>query len=162
MQQYLEEHYNDEIIVYPPELLSSLSPAIPEVRSIACKSLRWYQSVLLIIPSHNGQKSNQDRVLVYLSDQFRAIILAVFDGHGKYGHCVASFIRQTFLISFSNKDCCDVQYGVVSSLQEADTILRTNPNINSRISGCTANIGCLHHDLLGRLCYSSIFIGDSE
>ncbi|KAK8794395.1 hypothetical protein WA171_003518 [Blastocystis sp. BT1] len=142
MQQYLEEHYDDEIIVYPPELLSSLSSAIPEVRSIACKSLRC----------HNGQKSNQDRVLVYSSDQFHAIILAVFDGHGKYGHCVASFIRHTFLINFSNKESCSAQYGVVSSLQEADTIL----------SGCTANIGCLYYDILGRLCYSSVFIGDSE
>ena len=162
MQQYLEEHYDDEIIVYPPELLSSLSSAIPEVRSIACKSLRWYQYVFLLISSHNGQKSNQDRVLVYSSDQFHAIILAVFDGHGKYGHCVASFIRHTFLINFSNKESCSAQYGVVSSLQEADTMLRTNPHVNSRLSGCTANIGCLYYDILGRLCYSSVFIGDSE
>lgn len=112
--------------------------------------------------SHNGKKCNQDRVLVFSSDQFHTIIIAVFDGHGKYGHCVASFIRYTFLINFGKKDCSDIGNSVVSSLREANTKLQANPEIDSRTSGCTAIIGCLYHDTSGKLCYLSVYVGDSK
>ena len=118
--------------------------------------------LFVFITSYNGKKVNQDRVLIYLSDQTHSVLLAVFDGHGKDGHRVGSFIRHSFLSEFSRHEQYSIQDNVVSSLQMAETNLKTHTNIDSKRSGCTANIGCIYHDCKGSLFYSSVFVGDSE
>ena len=113
----------------------------------------------------NGKKDNQDRVLVFSSEDPALAIVAIFDGHGKEGHRVASFVRQAFLTAFlrpSIPTAACVQGRTVEAIKEAEAELIHCEEIDSKRSGCTANIGIVCRDPDGTLCFDSVHVGDSE
>ena len=115
--------------------------------------------------SVNGKKDNQDRVLVFSSEDPALAVVAIFDGHGKEGHRVASFVRQAFLTAFlrpSIPTAACVQERTVGAIKEAEAELIHCEEIDSKRSGCTANIGIVCRDPDGTLCFDSVHVGDSE
>ena len=115
--------------------------------------------------SVNGKKTNQDRVLVFSSKDSALAVVAIFDGHGKEGHLVASFVRQAFLTAFlhpSVPTTAEVQERAVDAIERAEAELIHSEEIDSKRSGCTANIGVICRDPSGTLCFYSVHVGDSE
>ena len=92
---------DDVLLVFPPDL--ERIPFVKESEipiSLAWNTLKWYVSAECVRNSHNGKKDNQDRVLVYYDAKSNSLLLGIFDGHGKDGHDVASFVRNCFLSEF--------------------------------------------------------------
>ena len=115
--------------------------------------------------SVDGKKVNQDRVLVFSSEDSALAVVAIFDGHGKDGHSVASFVRQAFLTTFLHPSvpaAACVQERAVDAIEKAETELIHCDEIDSKRSGCTANIGLICRDPSGTLCFYSVHVGDSE
>ena len=121
--------------------------------------------VRTVSSSVNGKKDNQDRVLVFSSEDPALAVVGIFDGHGKEGHLVASFVRQAFLTAFlhpSVPTAACVQERAVEAIEKAEAELIHAEEIDSKRSGCTANIGLICRDSNGTLYFYSVHVGDSE
>ena len=120
---------------------------------------------LVLYNSHNGKKVNQDRILVFLDKQSGSLLVGIFDGHGTDGHRVATSIRSSFLQNYihsTQKNDANVLQSMKSALKQAEMQLVTNSTIDSKRSGCTANIGLFCRGTHGELLLQSINVGDSE
>ena len=92
-------------------------------------------------------------------------IIGIFDGHGKDGHRVASVIRQEFLLSFlqSGNFSQNEGSGVMQhALSNAEKYLIQNTSVDSKRSGCTANIALFNINSEHQLNLTSLNVGDSE
>lgn len=115
--------------------------------------------------SHNGRKPNQDRILVFFHKEYSYLLVGIFDGHGTDGHLVATSIRNRFLLSFLQKGKShqeEASSAMRSALSEAEQLLLQDNTINSKRSGCTANIGLLCFDTEHHVKLTSLNVGDSE
>ena len=119
----------------------------------------------ILIHSHNGKKPNQDRILLYYNENENLILAGIFDGHGINGHTIASFIRESFFISFIqllNNNQFSIDLKIEKALQMAIQNLQNDTSINSKRSGCTASILIFHFNQQNNLIINSLNIGDSE
>ena len=92
----------------------------------------------VLIHSHNGKKPNQDRLLLYYNENESIILAGIFDGHGNDGHTIASFIRESFFISFIqlfNNNQLEIDLKIEKALQMAIQNLQNEISINSKRSG---------------------------
>lgn len=108
---------------------------------------------------------NQDRILLYLDPLSHSILFAVFDGHGKDGHLIASLIRDAFFNAFYETELAStdtIESRMVEALRSAERDLKARANIDSKRGGCTANIGYLCHNSKGDVLVYSVCVGDSE
>ena len=91
------------------------------------------------------------------------LLVAVFDGHGVYGHDVASTIRNRFIESFVDLSFLDIEERLVRSLESAEEHLLKGTTINVKMSGCTAHIACIVRcDENNAIVLHSVNVGDSE
>ena len=157
---------DDVLLVYPPDL--ERIPFVKESEipiSLAWNTLKWYVSAGRIRNSHNGKKDNQDRVLVYYDAKSNSLLLGIFDGHGKDGHDVASFVRNCFLSEFLRENSFsreDVLQQMERALSAAEKRLVEESTVDSKRSGCTANIGLLRSTKRDCVTLYSVNVGDSE
>ena len=101
--------------------------------------------------------------MIFYDKNSNQLVLAVFDGHGIYGHDVASTIRNRFVESFVDLAFLDTEERLVRSLASAEEHLLKGTTINVKMSGCTAHIACLVHcDTDHAIVLHSVNVGDSE
>ena len=101
--------------------------------------------------------------MVYYEENSNQLILAVFDGHGAYGHDVASTIRNRFVESFVDLSFLDTEKRLIRSLSSAEEHLLKGTTINAKMSGCTAHIACLvRNNTNNAITLHSVNVGDSE
>lgn len=165
LEQHIRDHFNDPIVSFPPTLLSSLPlDGFPEITGISCASLQWFVYCgVYHLYSHNGKKPNQDRLLVYYEEVTNSLLIAVFDGHGTYGHSVASHIRGRFMLAFARLPVIDPSKRIERCLEAAEDSLLHGTTINTRMSGCTAHISCFTRcPSTSSVLLHSVNVGDSE
>lgn len=114
----------------------------------------------LTLPSHNGKKQNQDRLLLFYDHHARCILSGVFDGHGKEGHLIATFFRNTFLSTFIHQ--AQENKNIENAFRIAEQKLEENQDINIKQSGTTAMITLLSASMEGIPSFHSLNVGDSE
>lgn len=115
--------------------------------------------------SHNGNKPNQDRTLLYYNKDSGYLLAGIFDGHGNEGHRIASFIRSEFLLAFVELDkdeSVQKDYLIERALHVAEEKLTENTTINSKRSGSTAAIILLQPQCCDHISLYSSNVGDSE
>lgn len=102
---------------------------------------------------------------MYYNENESIILAGIFDGHGNDGHTIASFIRESFFISFIqlfNNNQLEIDLKIEKALQMAIQNLQNETSINSKRSGCTASILFFHFNQQNNLIINSLNIGDSE
>ena len=166
LERLVDEQKDNILLVYPPKStivpFSSMSE-IPAV--LTWGTLKWCVLFILMIHSHNGKKPNQDRVLVYYEEKSGLLLLGIFDGHGNDGHRVASLVRNRYLLEFAKVpflSSANVLQQMRAALNEAEKQLHAEGAIDSKRSGCTANIGVVIPSSSDAFTLYSLNVGDSE
>lgn len=90
------------------------------------------------------------------------ILAGVFDGHGKEGDRIASFVRNTFLLQFVQKEGCLFKTNLEASFLETNQMLIDCSSIDSRRSGTTAFLLLIENSSSSCISLHSLNIGDSE